>query len=206
MAEQQHRPVRRARAWARAAPSASRPRSPTRSTMRSACGSPSLPLNPEAVFGTHAATAMRREIQFTLNGRGVSAQVAPAREPGRGAARGFGLYGARESCGQGMCGCCTVLVDGTRGFRLPYLAALADGAEVETIEGGRRARRRAAGVHRVRGAFQCGFCTPGFILMTRQLLDEHPDPDDDADPALPVGQPVPLRGLSGNHRGGEARR
>src|SRR5919198_3427954 len=59
-----------------------------------------------------------------------------------------------------------------------YLATLAEGAQVETVE-------RSATLDEVqeafieRAAFQCGFCTPGFVLMTRQLLDEHPDPDDD---------------------------
>ena len=56
-----------------------------------------------------------------------------------------------------------------------------------------------------RGAFQCGFCTPGFVLMTTQLLDENPGPGRGRDPALSLGQSVPLRGLSGDHRGGENR-
>jgi carbon-monoxide dehydrogenase small subunit len=62
-----------------------------------------------------------------------------------------------------------------------YLAAFADGAEVTTIEsldaGGNLDPVQEAFIEQ--GAFQCGFCTPGFILMTKQLLDRHPDPDDD---------------------------
>jgi carbon-monoxide dehydrogenase small subunit len=63
-----------------------------------------------------------------------------------------------------------------------YLAAFADGAEVTTVEHA----ERGEGLDAVQeafieaGAFQCGFCTPGFVLMTRQLLDAHPDPDEDA--------------------------
>jgi len=92
----------------------------------------------------------------------------------------FGLTGARESCGQGLCGCCTVLVNGTAVSGCLYLAALVDGAEVETIE-----RSTEGGLDAVQqafiecGAFQCGFCTPGFILMSRQLLAEKPDPTED---------------------------
>ena len=121
---------------------------------------------------------MRRAIRFTLNGEGVEAQVAPHETLVEVLREEFGLFGARESCGQGLCGCCTVLVDGTAVSGCLYLAALAEGAHVQTVEG-------AAELDAVqeafieRAAFQCGFCTPGFVLMTRQLLDEHPDPSED---------------------------
>lgn len=121
---------------------------------------------------------MRREIRFRLNGEAVSAQVAPHETLVEVLREAFGLYGARESCGQGLCGCCTILVNGTAVSGCLYLATLAEDAEVSTVEGGhgldavQRAFIEAS-------AFQCGFCTPGFVLMTRQLLDEHPDPDED---------------------------
>ena len=93
----------------------------------------------------------------------------------------FDLFGARESCGQGLCGCCTVVVDGRAVSGCLYLAALVDGAEVVTIE----QSVDEHGLDRVQeafvetGAFQCGFCTPGFVLMARQLLEEHSDPTSD---------------------------
>jgi len=122
---------------------------------------------------------VRREIQFQLNGRDVSAQVAPHESLVEVLQENFGLYGARESCGQGMCGCCTLVVNGTAVSGCLYLATLAEGARVDTIEGGAELDAvQQAFVES--GAFQCGFCTPGFILMTRQLLDEQPDPDDHA--------------------------
>ena len=122
---------------------------------------------------------MRREIQFQLNGREVSAQVAPHESLVEVLQENFGLYGARESCGQGMCGCCTLVVNGTAVSGCLYLATLAEGARVDTIEGGAELDAvQQAFVES--GAFQCGFCTPGFIPMTRQLLDEQPDPDDEA--------------------------
>ena len=120
---------------------------------------------------------MRREIAFRLNGESVSAQVAPHETLVEVLQESFGLYGARESCGQGLCGCCTLLVNGTAVSGCLYLATLAEGAEVSTVEGGEVDAVQEAFVER--SAFQCGFCTPGFVLMTRQLLDEHPDPDDD---------------------------
>jgi len=122
---------------------------------------------------------VRRGIQFSLNGREVSAQVAPHESLVEVLQENFGLYGARESCGQGMCGCCTVVVNGRAVSGCLYLATLVEGSRVETIEGGNELDAvQQAFIES--GAFQCGFCTPGFILMTRQLLDEQPDPDDDA--------------------------
>jgi carbon-monoxide dehydrogenase small subunit len=91
------------------------------------------------------------------------------------------LHGARESCAQGLCGCCTVLVDGNAVSACLYLAAFADGTEVTTIErtpgGGELDGVQQAFAEC--GAFQCGFCTPGFVLMSRQLLERHPDPTED---------------------------
>jgi carbon-monoxide dehydrogenase small subunit len=121
---------------------------------------------------------MRRAVHFTLNGERVEAQVAPHETLVEVLREEFGLYGARESCGQGLCGCCTVLVDGVAVSGCLYLATLVEGAQVETVE-------RSATLDEVqeafveRAAFQCGFCTPGFVLMTRQLLAENPDPSED---------------------------
>jgi aerobic carbon-monoxide dehydrogenase small subunit len=121
---------------------------------------------------------MRREVRFRLNGEAVSAQVAPHETLVEVLRDAFGLYGARESCGQGLCGCCTVLVNGAAVSGCLYLATLAEEAEVKTIEGNAELDAvQQAFIER--SAFQCGFCTPGFVLMTRQLLDEHPDPSED---------------------------
>ena len=121
---------------------------------------------------------MRREIRFTLNGEPVSAQVAPHENLVEVLRDAFGLHGARESCGQGMCGCCTVLVNGRAVSGCLYLATLCENSEVKTIEGGSELDAVQQAFIEV-GAFQCGFCTPGFVLMTRQLLDEIPEPGDD---------------------------
>jgi len=81
---------------------------------------------------------MRRAVQFRLNGESVEAQVAPHETLVEVLREEFGLFGARESCGQGLCGCCTVLVNGTAVSGCLYLAALAQGAHVQTVESGRR--------------------------------------------------------------------
>jgi carbon-monoxide dehydrogenase small subunit len=108
----------------------------------------------------------------------VSAQVAPHESLVEVLREEFGLHGARESCGQGMCGCCTVLVNGKAVSACLYLASFIEGAEVSTVE----ASSELDAVQEAfieASAFQCGFCTPGFVMMTRQLLDEIPDPSED---------------------------
>ena len=127
------------------------------------------------------ANSQQRTITLTLNGRRVSASIASHATILEVLQRDFGLFGARESCGQGLCGCCTILVDGTAVSGCLYLAAFADGTDIVTVEG----LSRGADLHPIQRAFveksgfQCGFCTPGFILMTKELLDRHPRPTDD---------------------------
>src|SRR5262245_25167712 len=126
---------------------------------------------------------MTRTISFTLNGEKVAAEIQSHHNLVELLQREFNLMGARESCAQGMCGCCTVLVNGAAVSGCLYLAAFIDGAEVKTVESLADARTQA--LSRVQeafieaGAFQCGYCTPGCWLMATQLLDAHPDPDDD---------------------------
>jgi carbon-monoxide dehydrogenase small subunit len=119
-------------------------------------------------------------IRFTLNGRKVSALVESHIDL-VDLLRRFDLFGARESCGQGLCGCCTVLIDGVAVSGCLTLAQLVDGKSVSTVESldvsGTLSPVQQAFIDE--GAFQCGFCTPGFILMAGQLIGAHPDPDDD---------------------------
>ena len=91
----------------------------------------------------------RRTIRFTLNGRSVSANVANHETLVDVLQREFALFGARESCGQGLCGCCTVTVDGTAVSGCLYLAAFVDGSAVVTAEG----LSEAGSLHPVQQAF-----------------------------------------------------
>jgi carbon-monoxide dehydrogenase small subunit len=132
----------------------------------------------QAVRGEHGSANRSK-----ANAGSQNEQFHPQRRAGERRDRhpSHQLYGARESCGQGLCGCCTVLVNGTAVSGCLYLAAFADGAEVTTVESldasGTLDPIQEAFIEE--GAFQCGFCTPGFILMSKQLLERHPDPDDD---------------------------
>jgi carbon-monoxide dehydrogenase small subunit len=93
----------------------------------------------------------------------------------------LGLPGSKNACEQGECGSCSVLLDGTLVCACLVLAAQADGHEVVTVEGlGEDGR-----LHRVQeafaetGAVQCGFCTPGLVVSTADLLEHNPQPTDD---------------------------
>jgi carbon-monoxide dehydrogenase small subunit len=125
-------------------------------------------------------TMSMHNINFTLNGEAVTTAIEPHRNLVELLAR-FDLGGARESCGQGLCGCCTVLVDGVAVSGCLYFAVWVDGKSVSTVEhldaDGALSAVQQAFIDC--GAFQCGFCTPGFVLMTHQLLKQHPDPSDD---------------------------
>lgn len=125
-----------------------------------------------------STTSMK--INFVLNGARVKADIEPHQtilEVLRGE---FSLYGARESCGQGLCGCCTVSINGETVSGCLSLAAMADGGEVTTIEhldaDGTLDPVQEAFIEC--GAFQCGFCTSGFIMMSRELLESNPDPSE----------------------------
>ena len=126
-------------------------------------------------------SSTKKALSFKLNGEPVTAEVPTHWNLVELLQNRFDLFGARESCGQGLCGCCTVVVDGRAVSGCLYLAALVDGAEVVTIE----QSVDEHGLDRVQeafvetGAFQCGFSTPGFVLMARQLLEEHSDPTSD---------------------------
>jgi carbon-monoxide dehydrogenase small subunit len=126
-------------------------------------------------------TAAARTINFTLNGAAVTADVKPHHNLVELLQTQFSLTGARETCGQGLCGCCTVVVDGRAVSGCLYLASFVDGADVRTVEGLDTPAKldpiQEAFIEA--SAFQCGYCTSGFIMMVGQLLDEHPEPDDE---------------------------
>ena len=93
----------------------------------------------------------------------------------------LGLTGTKESCSVGVCGACTVLLNGKIVASCISLAVAADGAEITTIEGLADDQR----LHPLQqsfidhGGFQCGICTPGQIMAAKSLLDENPDPTED---------------------------
>jgi aerobic-type carbon monoxide dehydrogenase small subunit (CoxS/CutS family) len=114
-------------------------------------------------------------VELILNGR---AAVLDARsdEMLLDVLRRAGLLSVRETCAIGVCGACTVLLDGEPVSGCLTLAAQAAGREVTTVEGlaGDRVQRAFAEAH----AFQCGWCTPGFVLAAKRLLELNPSPSD----------------------------
>jgi carbon-monoxide dehydrogenase small subunit len=111
-------------------------------------------------------------IQLTVNGERKETEVWEGESL---------LYALRERLGLGECGSCSVLLDGTLVCACLVLAAQADGHAVVTVEG----LARDGGLHPVQeafsetGAVQCGFCTPGLIVATADLLVRNPAPSDD---------------------------
>ena len=117
-------------------------------------------------------------LEFTLNGNPVSLEVAADRRVVDLLRQDLGLVGAKECCGSGECGACTILVDGQSQLSCLMLAAQLQGRSVLTIEGA-AAQADAAIVQQAfveYGAVQCGFCTPGMILATLDLLQRIPQP------------------------------
>jgi aerobic carbon-monoxide dehydrogenase small subunit len=92
----------------------------------------------------------------------------------------LGLTGSKEGCGSGDCGACTVVLDGQMVCSCLVLAAEAEGRTIATIEG----VAEGSELHPVqqtfleKGALQCGFCTPGFIVAAKALLDHNPSPSE----------------------------
>lgn len=126
-------------------------------------------------------TESLHHINITLNGLPTDIEVAPE-DTLLEVLRRDHLHGARESCGQGVCGACTVLIDGRTVASCIYFAHLAEGATVETVEGmgtpdGELSLVQQAFVDEF--GFQCGFCTPGMIVSATQLLRDNADPSDE---------------------------
>lgn len=118
------------------------------------------------------------KVNFILNGDSMSVETAPDRRVVDLLREELGLGGTKECCGSGECGACTILVDGESRLSCLMLAAQLEGRTLLTIEalatnGELHAVQQAFVDH---GAVQCGFCTPGMILATLDLLRRIPDP------------------------------
>ena len=114
------------------------------------------------------------KLRFVLNGEPALVDAA-ADEMLVDVLRRAGCASVRETCGIGVCGACTVLVDGELASGCLLLAPLVDGREVTTVEGlgcSDPVQLAFAEAH----AFQCGYCTPGMVLTAKRLLEETPTP------------------------------
>jgi aerobic carbon-monoxide dehydrogenase small subunit len=117
------------------------------------------------------------QVSFSVNGRHEQIDVEPRRTLADALRDDLGLTGTHLGCEQGVCGACTVLLDGEPVRSCLMLAVQADGSSLTTVEG-------LAGdeLHPLQQAFadchglQCGFCTPGFLISALHLLTQNPDP------------------------------
>jgi aerobic-type carbon monoxide dehydrogenase small subunit (CoxS/CutS family) len=97
----------------------------------------------------------------------------------------LGLTGTKEFCAEGACGACAVIIDGRAVLSCMTLAVECDNKKIETIEGIARANHPLIETYVKYSCMQCGFCTPGFIVTAKALLDRNPDPSvDDIKEAL----------------------
>ncbi len=124
---------------------------------------------------------MKRDVELKVNGSPYRLSVQPGRTLLQVLREDLGLTGTKEGCTSGECGACTVLIDGEPVRSCLTLAVDARGREITTIEGvaenGKPHRIQQAFVDF--GAIQCGFCTPGMILVAKALLDETPQPSEE---------------------------
>ena len=121
------------------------------------------------------------KIEITVNGRKRQFDVEPNKLLLNLVRDELYLTGTKYGCGIGECGACTVHLDGEAVLACMVLAVDADGKQVDTIEGvakdGELDPVQQAYIEE--GAIQCGFCTPGFIMTTKALLKENPNPNED---------------------------
>ncbi|MBI4491485.1 MAG: (2Fe-2S)-binding protein [Chloroflexi bacterium] len=121
---------------------------------------------------------MAERIELRVNDRNQVVEVEPFTTLAECLRNQLGLIGVRVSCNQGDCGACTILVDGQPVNACMELAIEAEGRSVTTIEG----LARNGHLHPIQQAFvehhgmQCGFCTPGMIMVARALLESNPAP------------------------------
>ncbi|MGB9616562.1 MAG: (2Fe-2S)-binding protein [Desulfomonilaceae bacterium] len=120
-------------------------------------------------------------LNITVNGREEDLEIPAHRTLLEVLREDLGLTGTKEGCGEGVCGACTVLVDGRPARACLTLALEVEGRNITTIEGlskdGLLDPLQEAFVSR--GAVQCGFCTPGMIMASKALLEENPCPSED---------------------------
>jgi aerobic-type carbon monoxide dehydrogenase small subunit (CoxS/CutS family) len=115
-------------------------------------------------------------VDLVVNGERYLVNVQPQWTLLRVLQQELGLTGTKEFCGEGACGACTVIMEGRPVLSCMMLAIECYGKTIETIEGIARARHPLIEAYVKHSCMQCGFCTPGFVVTAKALLDRNPDP------------------------------
>ncbi|MGH7830494.1 MAG: (2Fe-2S)-binding protein [Candidatus Binatia bacterium] len=124
---------------------------------------------------------MKRRVAFNVNGEEHEIEIEPNRLLLEALRDDLGLTGTKEGCSIGVCGACSVIVDGRLVSSCLTLAIACQGKEITTIEG----LAKDGALHPLQqaflqyGGFQCGICTPGQIIAAKALLDSHPNPSEE---------------------------
>ena len=124
----------------------------------------------------------KHTIDLTINGEKYELRVAPNELLVNVIRETVGLTGTKYACGTGQCGACTVVVDGEPILGCLTLAVTVDGSEITTIEGLANADGTLDPLQEAfldTNAIQCGYCTPGMVLVGRDLLQKMPNPSED---------------------------
>jgi carbon-monoxide dehydrogenase small subunit len=118
-------------------------------------------------------------IELTVNGQRFRGVAEPRMLLSDFLRHSLGLTGTHVGCEQGVCGACTVILDGQPARSCLVFAVQAQATEVETVEGLSVGSELGPiqEAYRLEHGLQCGFCTPGFLMSTKALLQEHPNPD-----------------------------
>ena len=122
----------------------------------------------------------RHRINVTLNGRGAEGEAEPRLLLSDFLRQVLGATGVHVGCEHGICGACTVRIDGEPARSCLMLAVQVDGATIETVEGlsdGETLTELQAAFRR-HHALQCGYCTPGILMSLHDLLEREPEPDE----------------------------
>ena len=143
----------------------------------------------------------RSDVTLTINGKAHAIRVEPRRTLVDAIREDCGQTGTHIGCEHGVCGACTVLVDGAPVRSCLMFAVQADGKQIRTVEGLAKgdelnALQRAFMDHH---GLQCGFCTPGFLMLITGVLEREPDISDDELTRRAVVESLPLHRLS-EHR------
>jgi carbon-monoxide dehydrogenase small subunit len=135
-----------------------------------------------SMYNEHVESGKRKvTLQCKVNDHEIVRDIDPTMSLLHFLRDGLKLFGTKEACGEGECGACTIIMNGKAVISCIILAVEAEGTEIITVEGLAKNGKLSIIQEEFisQDALQCGFCTPGFLMSTRALLDRNPNPADE---------------------------